>query len=248
MENSGHVEKVKFWLVFMGVISFVFMTTLVGLYFHEFGFEVEKDRANWGALGDFFGGITSPIFGLISFIIVGISLFFQSRELSESISSIRLQQFEQTFFNLLNAQTEIKDSIIFTANGKGFSGSEAISLFYNEKLEFEDVEGLVERKRHIEEVTLDFIHSFGQFIFQYVSNFQALLSFVNNSSVRNKELYLELISTRVSPYELCFLFYVSFGWGADKRLKREFKNLNLDSYIYSDYLYDDNDLEIFRKD
>lgn len=93
-------------------------------------------RAEWGQLGDYFGGTLNPLFGFVSVLALLITLIVQSKELRLSTRELRhssaalegqnraieRQSFEQTFFAWLNNYHELLQSV---AGPAGHLGTEA---------------------------------------------------------------------------------------------------------------------------
>lgn len=82
-------------------------------------------RANWGALGDYFGGFLNPFFAFFGLIMLLATLIQSQRELHLTREEIKRstkalrdqaetqqrQRFEGTFFQLIKLHNEITDSI-----------------------------------------------------------------------------------------------------------------------------------------
>ncbi len=78
-----------------------------------------------GQAGDYLGGTLNPIFAFLSFCLLLITIKLQSKELSNSTKelaksstalteqskSLQLQNFENTFFNMLNLYLKLKDRL-----------------------------------------------------------------------------------------------------------------------------------------
>ncbi|MHB1187769.1 putative phage abortive infection protein [Thiobacillus sp.] len=82
-------------------------------------------RAEWGQLGDYFGGTLNPFFGFVSVLALLVTLIVQSKELRLSTEELRNssealrgqnkaiehQRFEQTFFAWLNNYHDLLQSV-----------------------------------------------------------------------------------------------------------------------------------------
>ncbi len=91
----------------------------------ELGAAEAQARAEWGQLGDYFGGTLNPLFGFVSVLALLITLIVQSKELRLSTRELRhssaalegqnraieRQSFEQTFFAWLNNYHELLQSV-----------------------------------------------------------------------------------------------------------------------------------------
>lgn len=62
-----------------------------------------------GTFGDFFGGISNPVIGAVGFIVLTITISMQIKQNRETIK----QNFESSFFNLLNLQNNIIENLDF---------------------------------------------------------------------------------------------------------------------------------------
>lgn len=103
-------------------------------------------RAEWGQLGDYFGGTLNPLFGFVSVLALLITLIVQSKELRLSTRelqhssaalegqnrAIERQSFEQTFFAWLNNYHELLQSITTTSQltQSGISGRAALYAWW----------------------------------------------------------------------------------------------------------------------
>ncbi|WP_165382072.1 putative phage abortive infection protein [Acinetobacter sp. WCHAc060025] len=67
--------------IFIGI--FIFVTFLLFMYFSTFRF-ISSDTAVWGAFGDYIGGILNPIFALLSFSALLITLIYQNKQLEQN--------------------------------------------------------------------------------------------------------------------------------------------------------------------
>lgn len=96
--------------------------------------DIADVRAQWGQLGDFFGGTLNPLFGFVSLFALLMTIVYQARSLRNSSEELRLsreelskssaalaaqnkaielQSFEQTFFSWLDTYRSLLDSVEF---------------------------------------------------------------------------------------------------------------------------------------
>ncbi|WP_341743358.1 putative phage abortive infection protein [Azonexus hydrophilus] len=108
-------------------------------------------RAEWGQLGDYFGGTLNPIFGFISVVGLFLTILYQSREMRLSTEelrnsadalksqneAIRRQSFEQTFFAWLGTYRQILGEI---THGEKY-GREALRAIWQPTLCSKDIAG-----------------------------------------------------------------------------------------------------------
>jgi len=118
MNNKSKEDNLMWFYILLGA---VFIIWLVSIYFLEWRIDDPTDR---GTFGDSFGGVNSLFSGLALGGII-YTIFLQKKELSlqrEELKetrneftiqnkTLRLQRFENTFFNLLSLHHQIVDSI-----------------------------------------------------------------------------------------------------------------------------------------
>lgn len=103
------------------MIAFVIVASVFGFYFYKFPDALNNQKADLGTLGDFVGGILNPLLSFLALIILLRTFSMQREELviqreelkdtkeilkTQSQTQIK-QQFESTFFALLNVYNQI---------------------------------------------------------------------------------------------------------------------------------------------
>lgn len=102
------------------ILAFSLIALVPGIYLVWFYFFnqqiISTDSSNWGAFGDFFGGVLNPLIALLAFYWLTQSVLIQKTELSETQKVLKetekaqkeqaltqeKKRFEDTFFSLLN--------------------------------------------------------------------------------------------------------------------------------------------------
>lgn len=121
----------KNWLLILLLIVLIiaasFAWQLYAQYTGAFGSdEPLKTRADWGVLGDFFGGTLNPIFSFLGLIMLLVTLFQNQKELELSrvelkessqalkaqASTLDKQRFEDTFFALLGQLNNLLEQLL----------------------------------------------------------------------------------------------------------------------------------------
>ena len=127
--------KENWLLLFLAIIIFiaglstwnfvVFIKNEFGSFFPLTSIFFDDGRSEWGAVGDFFGGILNPFFAFLGLIMLLVTLFQNQKELSlsrkefsnsaksldEQAKTQKIQQFESTFFSLLDQHNPVLNSI-----------------------------------------------------------------------------------------------------------------------------------------
>ncbi len=123
--NKKIIDFIKdWWLIALIICLALYILNQV----KDFYFEkqdlcfISQEVESLGQMGDFFGGMLNPILGFLSFCLLLITIKLQSKELknsteelaksskalTEQSKSLQLQNFENTFFNLIELYNFIK--------------------------------------------------------------------------------------------------------------------------------------------
>ncbi len=68
--------------------------TAFGLYALKFGIGFAPSISDWGAVGDFFGGVLNPTFALLSLILIAYTLMQNKKALEQSETAIQQEKHE----------------------------------------------------------------------------------------------------------------------------------------------------------
>src|SRR3989344_2825421 len=192
--------------------------------------------ADSGAFGDTFGGLNT-IFSGLAFVALVNALFMQSKELSlqreelqetqklmaeqkaemvRQAETMHLQQFESTFFQLLNQQRKILELVSVQGLGRSptIRGLEAVQVLeqvlnrmplsphaaaqsvrtqQNLAFEFERLNGI------FQSVESGFAH--------YFRHLYTLVKFVNNAKIDDKHFYTGIVRAQLSSAEITILLF-----------------------------------------
>ncbi|WP_310377696.1 putative phage abortive infection protein [Flavobacterium sp.] len=105
------IKQIAFFL-----ISIVVIGNALVFFNEKFEFFCANSQGSeyyqiYGVLGDYVGGILGTIIGFITLILVYLTYTSQKDELKLQSQLIAQQQFESTFFNMLNVHRELKNSL-----------------------------------------------------------------------------------------------------------------------------------------
>lgn len=123
--------KRNWLLLFLGfllIFAIGFAVNLYAIYDTAFGnnLAVNTTRADWGVMGDFFGGTLNPLFSLLGLMMLMTTLVQNQKELELSrkelrksnralktqASTLEKQRFEDTFFSLIDQFNKILERIV----------------------------------------------------------------------------------------------------------------------------------------
>ncbi|AXX89385.1 hypothetical protein CKA55_12520 [Arcobacter suis] len=216
-----------------------------------------------GPFGDFFGGMLNPILTFCSFMALLMTIILQQKELKltreqveisvkelgetrkateisseallEQSKSLKTQNFENTFFNMINLHNNSLSNIKVekenfkitpreTSNSfnyifeKRVEGREVINhIFFNFlKFQKEFAEFYSPKKTSV--IFEDFIGYFSFDINHYFRNIYQILKFIDNSYISNKKIYSNILRAQLSSTELGMLFFNSICKNGNEKL------------------------------
>ena len=70
------------------IVASIAALTAIGIFISHFGFGFASNIGNWGAVGDFFGGVLNPTFALLSLILIAYTLMQNKKALEQSEKAI----------------------------------------------------------------------------------------------------------------------------------------------------------------
>lgn len=181
-------------------VGLFFIIILIGVIILNFRkYDISSTLAEWGQLGDFFGGVLNPFFGLISLVII-------SETLRSQIKASKKQEFDNQFFSLLNLYDSILKSIESEKSEQGnvSNGRYCFHLFYKNI-----VKTAKEDKITIDLAYIKFFQEKGWVIEHYYRTVYHLFKHVKDGHDVNdieKKKYYDLIKSQISEYELILLW------------------------------------------
>ena len=233
-ESLRRIEQVKRRLIILacsGIVAFLFV---FGLYLYQFGAGgLSTKRDEWGQFGDYIGGTLNPLFTLLTFIGILVTIVLQARELHYSTIELRtssealntqatttkLQQFENAFFQLLNLHNTIVNELDLRSRHSPANvisrGRDCFRVFvdrYKDRWNAEsgDKESIEAIAQAYERFYEENQHEVGHY-FRLLYN---IVKFVDQSDIKNKKFYTNLIRAQLSADELTMLFFNCLSrWG-----------------------------------
>ena len=122
MNNSSRINKLEKWayvLILIGIIALVLYVVKIYLKGYTLFYNMNSlDIEVTGQFGDFFGGVVGSLWALAGVLLYFSALKLQQEQLLEQKKDIKLnerlisqQQFESTFFGLLQTQKDLKNEL-----------------------------------------------------------------------------------------------------------------------------------------
>jgi hypothetical protein len=240
MDNKKDWGIISAWILLaLGFIS-IFLP-----YYKLDGIEIFGGRLNtskYNDLGTFVGGISTPILSVSAFILLYLTYKSQKEELRESrllltqqTASIKKQQFENTFFNLLNQHNTIVNSIdIVKRERKNIMGGattkekyefdivtihgrDCFKFFYKQlTIDYKNVTQYYDLER-IESAYDGFFQEYQNDVSHYFRFLYNMIKVVDNSDIADKKTYTNIVRAQLSSHELLLLFYncLTTGYGRE---------------------------------
>jgi len=220
----------------------------------------------YNELGDFVNGITSPFLSMAAFILLFLTYSSQKTELrlnrsilEKQYEQLSKQQFESTFFNLLNLHNQIVNAIttvsirrssgsdgITTEDRRIVTGRECFVFLYQQlrttyhqissKNEKSKVPSFKNGSEKIDYIYYEFFMERQSTLGHYFRNLYQIIKFIDDSNISNKQDYINLIGAQLSSSELLILCFNSLS-----RFGEEFKTL-IEKYSFLKSIANDNEL------
>lgn len=231
------------------------LTTIGVFLFKGYINSNDIDSQKLSAFGEFIGGFIGIFFTLAATFLIWLTYSNQKKELAETIKiakeqgdTLKIQQFENTYFNLLrNIQVLIGNMVSINGNSKGkkylhdlfeeFSiAIENDNKFQTLKIATEDTKDPKELEliktaimTHYDKIFEQNSSNLGHF-FRFIHN---IIKYVNDELRDNEILrrkYLSFLQAQLSNDELGFILYNSLSkYSLDKNNKPTFKDF-IDDY------------------
>lgn len=228
MKSKGPTIR-SFFVSFLGAMAALSVMAGFGIIYFVFtnvkdlDLTVESDLNTLSLLGEFFGGVVGSIWALAGVILFYLALIYQRRELElqreellesrkimdSQSKTIEIQQFENTFFQLLEFHLTATKRIETQDGGNGFD------KMYDE---FKKAVAATKRKRkkdgssqnldgHAFETSFRQVYdSFRNTLSHYIESYKALLFLVDKKS-KDPHFYVNIIKPHLTEQEVLIQFY-----------------------------------------
>ncbi len=176
------------------------------------------DHPERGVIGDMFGAVNA-FFGGLALAGIIYTIIIQQKELAEARDrdeeqryNLRIQTFENTFFQMLRLNSDIVNSIQLPGQRETVQGRGCFEEIYDTWLgmHYESQEKNNDSASEIDKINeayLNFFKFAQAVIGHYFRHLYNSLMFIKNSDIENKQLYANLLKAHVSSYEIAILFY-----------------------------------------
>jgi hypothetical protein len=252
--NQIRLERTALYAIIaatiLGVV--VITTAFIPEFFRSAG------REEFGAFGDFVGGVLNPLFTFLTFLALIFTIILQQRELllartefHRTANAMERENFEATVFRLSSLIREGVNSIDITFNKKSYIGTDAFQFFYD--LLKDEYRGIKVKNEdsHIDAyntVYEEYGHDFGHYYrllyntFRWIKrskeNFESQYG-IGKSSI-DVDFYAKIIRAQLSDFELAVFYYNYLSGRSDNfsDLLREFNlfdNIDVRKLLSTDH-------------
>lgn len=257
-------------LLTIALLFLVYIT--ITKYTQTFTGDLSNDQAIWGVFGDYIGGVLNPVLSFFAFIALLYTIVLQSRELKltrgemeksslalkEQSYTLKLQNFENTFFKLLEIHLESISNSMLAGNKKGYKCFETIFNSASSSIDANIINGNEISKSFsvgYNSTLLIYKDVTTRFINLHLSLVDSLNDARNKIKNFNTLYYMNIIRRQYDENQiaLLFVFYVSWRMDSCIDLLREtmfFSNLNVDlipefkSYLEDKFDWDDETIKL----
>lgn len=218
-----------YWTELIVLICCIICFVSLKYYISQFGSNgLSNDTGNWGTFGDYVGGVIGTILSFFSIILIYATY-------KNQVASSSIQQFETTFFNLLQNQREILKSL------KGYVQTDTVFDDYDEKSADEYISAVATRlykefdgrigkyvdrdgneiknEASDKEQNLIIIDRIYDSVYKgkeaelghYFRHLYHIVKYVNESKIAYKKKYIDLIQAQMGDDELYVTLYNGIG-------------------------------------
>lgn len=219
--NNDMFSDIKRNLIWLAVIAVIITILVLIPYLIKFnGWEFSSNKADWGTFGDYIGGVLNPFFAFLSFIALLFTIIYQQESQRKQDKLLYKENFEASFFRMLNLYNEIVDSV------RGdFKGNIATSRDALEKYQTELIASLDDAKSldNAVETYIKFYKKHNSVLGHYFRNLYMIVKFIdesdldrddnhtNSAEIVQRKKYTSIVRAQLSNPEQVLLFYNCTG-------------------------------------
>lgn len=243
----------KRWLWSFGGSAILFIAMIIGITIF-FGYNAKNDVR--GTFGDMFG-MANAIFTGLSFVGLIITILLQSQEIrntNEEVEKqgyrIKLQQFENVFFQRLALLNQLIDDIE-TTNSSQPENQPVIKTVYRGRTALSDLHNIIVIEMQDNSKNFDYAYrTFYQANYMFTHYFRSLyllVKSIDDEKFQNEEnvnfitqkKYVDIIRGQLSEHELAIMFYSSLHNLGIKEFKQLIEKYSLFLYINNEYILEE---------
>lgn len=276
-----NVERVLIGLAFaFGIIGFIVFIT--SIFYFKNGEIIDKTQkinsSKFGDFGSFISGAVGALWSLVGVILFYITLRLQRRELSlqrdeleltrgelqgqkdqmiQQNYTLRNQQFENTFFQLLSLYGSIVNSLDLRNSSKTVihSGRDCFESFYKKMGEFLLNIVRANGKLSIDQASIEEVINAYEKLYNtersnmshYFRTVYHIFKFIDRADIQDKKQYISITRAQLSSYEQVLIFYNCLHRNGVEKFKPLIEKYAILKNIDSNLLINKNHLDSYNK-
>lgn len=266
-DNSGNRKSetaLEWWPTFLLISAAVVIPTMWVLWWFHAPKLLKQDYKDAGVFGDMFGALNTLFTGF-AFVGVIYTILLQRKqlkmlrdELDDTREATKHQQFESTFFQLLDLLTRIVESLRLNSRVGDFrspqyivkEGRNVLWQYANQLiisyLQHPPTGDLsdAERREHIAKRYGEFYEPHATALAHYFRVLYRILKLIETTDIPNQLTYAKILRAQLSEQELVLLFYNSFI-PEGKKMQRFLEKFSLLKHLPAKSLAHPNDRQLY---
>lgn len=203
--------KILYWAIALVLFLLPILIYCITLRTDEFA----ESSGDFGVFGDYIGGTVGTVVGIISIFLLYETYTSQVRFARKQDAVAKFQQFEATFFNLLEQQQMLREQLRGVIGDHEFHGlsylkrlredlSDALSCL-NYRMDEITVDNKVLLKNVVNQLYLDFFLPNVSHLGHYFRHIYHILKYVDDSHIPEVKGYVDILQAQLSNDELYLL-------------------------------------------
>lgn len=203
--------KILFWAIALVLGLVPIIIYCITLRTEKFA----ESSGDFGVFGDYIGGTVGTVVGIISIFLLYETYTSQVRFARRQDAVAKFQQFEATFFNLLEQQQMLREQLRGVIGDNEFQGlsylkrlredlSDALSCL-NYRIDEITVDNKVLLKNVVNQLYLDFFLPNVSHLGHYFRHIYHILKYVDDSHIPEVKGYVDILQAQLSNDELYLL-------------------------------------------
>lgn len=238
------MKKENIFDVIAILVTILLALASIVCYFCRFSINMFDSQEAFAELGDYVGGVIGTIVSFLSLVYIYKTYKKQVDFSSNEIALSYKQQFEASFFALIQHYYALRQTLT-SADDNRKSYFDRVSEDIRERMmerEY-DLDSIIYENRFKEEDIVSSIYDeiydkYGNQLGHYFRALYHIISYVDDSDIGNKKMYIDIIQSQLSNSELYILFYNGISRYGKKRMYPLLEEYGiLENVIYSDFEY-----------
>lgn len=226
------------------LITIVLALAGIICYFCRLSINMFDSQEAFAEFGDYVGGVIGTIVSFLSLVYIYKTYRKQVEFSSNEIALSYKQQFEASFFALIQHYYALRQTLT-SSDDSGKSYFDRVSEDLRERMmerEY-DLDSITYENRFKEEDIASSIYDeiydkYGNQLGHYFRALYHIISYVDDTDIGNKKMYMDIIQSQLSNSELYILFYNGISRHGKKRMYPLLEKYGiLENVIYSDFEY-----------